>query len=273
MKRNVALDMLRGLAMLIVIFGHSLQGAGNGDSSNPLHLFIQTFQMPLFFLISGFSAGYSSNTTFFRSLKNKALRILVPYIAWVWLFYFAQIAVGHIGFSFSECFGRLLWSDFWFLRKLLFVLLSFEVYRVLSANIVCRPVRILLSLSLPVGILFAAELLPGESYLLYFAMYFWLGYLIHSVVPEKYLTFNINSDGFFAKSLSWCGRNSLQLYAVHWNIFFAVLSLSLIDFSAWNINFYLVSVFLFLLYTFGSVAVIIALRKFPLLPKIFLGDK
>ena len=52
-KRSNFWDVLRGFAMLIVVFGHSLQVCNGGDPNNPLHLVIRYFQMELLFFDIG----------------------------------------------------------------------------------------------------------------------------------------------------------------------------------------------------------------------------
>lgn len=86
-ERNRQLDMLRGLAILIVVFGHSLQA--NIDSGyNSIWYLIRSFQMPLLFAISGYTCKYSfpcNNTRKF--MVGKVKRILIPYLAWSSIYY------------------------------------------------------------------------------------------------------------------------------------------------------------------------------------------
>jgi len=46
--QNRLLDVAKGVAMLIVILGHAIQGARHGAADVPLHRFILGFQMELF---------------------------------------------------------------------------------------------------------------------------------------------------------------------------------------------------------------------------------
>lgn len=63
------LDLAKGIGILLVIMGHSLF---------PLHIAIDIFHMPLFFLISGITFSFSKNQDVGLFLKSKVDRILIP---------------------------------------------------------------------------------------------------------------------------------------------------------------------------------------------------
>lgn len=57
MERNEKLDNLKGIAIFLVVWGHSLQYLNNGEFDffeNSLFQVIYSFHMPLFMVISGF---------------------------------------------------------------------------------------------------------------------------------------------------------------------------------------------------------------------------
>lgn len=56
MKRIVELDILRAMAILFVVMGHTLMGS---DVNRFLRGCIYSFHMPLMFIISGFVAAMS----------------------------------------------------------------------------------------------------------------------------------------------------------------------------------------------------------------------
>lgn len=121
-ERNQYIDFLRGLTILVVVFGHAIQGANNGISTNPVHLVIQSFQMALLFIISGYVIGYSKiDGNYKAALKRRTKRLLLPYLIWEQLHYFLRLARFGNSYRISEHLGSVLWSDFWFLR-ILFVL-------------------------------------------------------------------------------------------------------------------------------------------------------
>lgn len=72
-SRYSHVDMARGIAMILVVAGHSCSST-TGD----LNRMILSFHMPLFFFLSGiFAKEYSWNTVL-GGVKRKMLRILVP---------------------------------------------------------------------------------------------------------------------------------------------------------------------------------------------------
>ena len=78
--RNNTLDLLRGLAILIVVIGHAIQvNLSEGRNCFIWSNLILSFQMPLMFFISGYATGFSfpsSNPK--RFIKKKVVRLLIP---------------------------------------------------------------------------------------------------------------------------------------------------------------------------------------------------
>ena len=76
--------MLRGLAILLVVVGHSIQWTDAGFDANPLFSFIYSFHMPLFFFISGVVGARGIRRPLLDQLRAKTLTLLVPFASW-WL--------------------------------------------------------------------------------------------------------------------------------------------------------------------------------------------
>lgn len=74
-KRIEWIDSLKGLGMYLVVWGHCF-------SSNNFSIkkYIYSFHMPLFFLLSGITSVYSTQTDFKTFLKKKIKSLLLPYI-------------------------------------------------------------------------------------------------------------------------------------------------------------------------------------------------
>lgn len=88
------LDSMRGIAILLVVFGH-LEVFSYGVQSiagDPFSSFITTFNMPLFFFISGMLADRTTEwwkqRTFVQLIKQKSIQLLVPtavfYLLYCW---------------------------------------------------------------------------------------------------------------------------------------------------------------------------------------------
>lgn len=105
-NREPFLDVLKGLAIITVILGHTLQGVGpNFDDFLPFRL-IYAFHMPMFIFASGMVAAIpfakrlaegAPGVVYLKGLGRSALRLLVPFFAWaVVSFYFQQSTVQHL---------------------------------------------------------------------------------------------------------------------------------------------------------------------------------
>lgn len=86
-ERNVSIDILRGVAIFLVIWGHAIQYCAPSGSIDifdyPMFDFIYSFHMPLLMLISGYLFFYSSNgSTIISSLKKIIQRITIPHVLW-----------------------------------------------------------------------------------------------------------------------------------------------------------------------------------------------
>lgn len=91
MKRNKCLDIIRGVAIILMVLGHCIQYGNGTEFSRPEMFFnnkifqlIYSFHMPLFMLISGYlfaftAQKYNRITDF---IKNRILRLLLPIVGW-----------------------------------------------------------------------------------------------------------------------------------------------------------------------------------------------
>ena len=81
--RDRSLDLGKGFAILFVYLGHSILYHPIAMGSIPwcrvLARFIDSFNMPMFFIISGYLFAKTSKSTL-ELYKGKILRILIPYI-------------------------------------------------------------------------------------------------------------------------------------------------------------------------------------------------
>ena len=84
--RNVRLDIYRGLAIILVAFGHAVQSRVADFDSNMVFKAIYMFHMPLFFYICGMVYGIKSQVLypaeFGGAIKRRAVQLLLPFLAW-----------------------------------------------------------------------------------------------------------------------------------------------------------------------------------------------
>lgn len=57
-ERNQFVDVMRGIAMLLVVLGHTMTGCTVDSQKNFLYNIVWSLQMPLFILISGYVTKY-----------------------------------------------------------------------------------------------------------------------------------------------------------------------------------------------------------------------
>lgn len=88
MKRNNWIDISKGIGILLVVYGHVMQGMNHRglidwkDFHVFSNAFVYSFHMPLFFLIGGFWISFEKNKAFLSFLKIKISKIYYPYLLW-----------------------------------------------------------------------------------------------------------------------------------------------------------------------------------------------
>lgn len=138
------ITVLYGLAVLLVLFGHSHPLHTNW----PLYMqeataFVYKFHMPLFFFIAGILIAYTANGRDIWSWwKKKATKLIIPYviltlIAWIPKCILGSYMTDNMEVSLSN-FVRILlipregiWGHFWFIPTYLIItLLCAYVYKI-----------------------------------------------------------------------------------------------------------------------------------------------
>ena len=81
-ERNQFVDIMRGIAMLLVVLGHTLTGCTVGAEESFLFNIVWSLQMPLFILISGYitrySRGIKSGADFGKFVKRRTVSYMLP---------------------------------------------------------------------------------------------------------------------------------------------------------------------------------------------------
>lgn len=104
--RDIGVDALRGFSILLVVLGHAIANAENllpfmtsnlGSVTAPtynlkylLSNFLYTFHMPLFFLIGGYVLFGKR-----IRIRDRALRLLVPFLAWIPVYFLVNRYIHH----------------------------------------------------------------------------------------------------------------------------------------------------------------------------------
>jgi fucose 4-O-acetylase-like acetyltransferase len=79
--RDPYLDIMKGLAILLVVVGHAIQSLPNYQDGLVFRT-IYSFHIPLFMFLSGAVASYSSAPMDKKFIWKKFLLLVVPFVAW-----------------------------------------------------------------------------------------------------------------------------------------------------------------------------------------------
>ena len=79
-------DIVRGIGIILVVLGHTYR-------SNPVLIWITSFHMPLFFILSGWLCGFVPRKIDKTLIVKKAESFLVPFVEFVFLTYVYWIIV------------------------------------------------------------------------------------------------------------------------------------------------------------------------------------
>ena len=140
-ERNKFVDIIRGVAMLLVVLGHTMTGCTTGAENTLLFNIVWSIQMPLFILISGYVTRYSRNPENASELGKYVLRRTLAYILpWaVWSFLIRGLIFGNRLFLDIE---YLLWhmdSGYWFLTTIWVISLLFGLSHFVASKIAKMP--------------------------------------------------------------------------------------------------------------------------------------
>lgn len=89
-NRTIWIDYIKAFAVILMLLGHCIE-FGNGyeyrtnlqNFYNPIYVWIYSFHMPLFAIISGFFLVHSISTkTFMQCIWDKVKKVLIPIFCW-----------------------------------------------------------------------------------------------------------------------------------------------------------------------------------------------
>jgi len=130
-SRELALDVAKGIGILLVVIGHAWRGLNAGGLIGDAWLFqlvdrvIYNFHMPLFFLLSGMTfQAWALRRPVGEAALSRVTRLLWPLVLWTYLFTAARLAAGDAANSPVSGIESLLFfplpprDHFWFLWAL-----------------------------------------------------------------------------------------------------------------------------------------------------------
>lgn len=126
MERNRTVDFVKGILIVLVVFGHGLQfcfGSGyeNADLFFDDYLFraIYTFHMPLFMFISGYFFYHSNQKRCTIVVISKLKSIGIPFLTFSFIIYALTFWFSQMNTFYFSHFFIMMRNNMWFLSSLL----------------------------------------------------------------------------------------------------------------------------------------------------------
>ena len=188
-ERNQFVDVMRGIAMLLVVLGHTMTGCTTKAEESFLFNIVWSLQIPLFILISGYVTRYSCGITdgkgLWKYIKRRTTAYLLPWV--VWSFVVRGVIFGESNFLNIKW---LLWhmdSGYWFLATIWTISMGFGVSTFVARKIARGSEIKLQAFTLifyifGMGVLAVIGLVAGLSFFaikltLYYMPFYFAGYL------------------------------------------------------------------------------------------------
>lgn len=122
-SRIYFIDFVRGIVIILVVFGHNLQyGSGSEFYKNELYFqnvifkIIYSFHMPIFALLSGYLFFFSMKKDIKIVLKRRVSSLIFPIFIWKTIETFARLLLGRIKINnFLQIYINDIIYDLWFL--------------------------------------------------------------------------------------------------------------------------------------------------------------
>lgn len=188
-ERNQFVDVMRGIAMLLVVLGHTMTGCTTGSQESFLFNIVWSLQMPLFILISGYVTRYSRGIKDGKGLgeyiKRRTIAYVIPWF--VWSFIVRGIIFGESNFLNIRW---LLWhmdSGYWFLAtiwtiSMIFGISTFTAKRISKDSEINQQIITLIMYIIGMAVLAGIGFIAGFSFFaikltLYYMSFYFVGYL------------------------------------------------------------------------------------------------
>lgn len=189
-NRNITVDVLRGLAMLLVVLGHTLTGCIKESEHTFVFNLIWALQMPLFILISGYVTKYSKPISSFDNLTKYIIKRTISYLLpWaVWTFVVRGFIFGKTEYLNLKWILYHMDSGYWFLFTIWVISLIYGISDFISRKVSKKDSELVLTglftiffallsiIPLTVGLIGGLSFL-GTKLTLYYLPFYYCGFL------------------------------------------------------------------------------------------------
>lgn len=198
-QRNLSIDAVKGLAIMLVVIGHVF--VHNHMEDPYVYDFIKAVQMPLFIMISGYLCGQgrkiSNIKSFGQMMGKRAIAYLVPFFTWLTVMH-----LGDLVNAYKTIFVQLDYG-LWFFGVLF--ILTFMVYTAQLAAVYLRKKNCVLSEIIFWGVygemclMLVAQILTGNRFLspnltIIYVPFYMLGYVAGNY-GRKFFCWDSKEDG------------------------------------------------------------------------------
>ena len=173
-NRLTYIDIIKGLAILLVVLGHAIQAINDDFDSSLLFRYIYSFHMPLFMAVSGFLSYKPAHR---QSIYKRFYQLMIPFFCWM--------IVNHLLMhftlpSFDDITNVVKYPDrgLWYLWALFFISLIYYILNVASSAIKIQQ-EILILLLIPTLSAFVVLLdlkLFGINFISWYIIFYTIGY-------------------------------------------------------------------------------------------------
>lgn len=156
--RNTLLDTIKGMAIILVIFGHCIQYGGGQYTNywdNFIFKLIYSFHMPIFIMVSGYLYYHSLKKYSGKELfKRKIISICIPIFTFSIIYFLLKVFIDNIDIStiglFIKHFIYTFITNLWFLWALLYCFVIVKIVnRFFKDNIFVYCLICILSMFMP----------------------------------------------------------------------------------------------------------------------------
>ncbi len=186
-NRNTNADVIKGIAILLVVMGHTMTGCTANSQNTFFYNVIWSLQMPLFFLISGYVTRYSAPISDIKLLKKyickRTLGYILPWL--VWTFIIRGLILGNNLFLNIKHLLYNMDSGYWFLFSLWTICIIYGISCYISEKMTSSVLKVVINIAvylLGMFLLACVALVTDISFLcikltLYYMPFFYAGVL------------------------------------------------------------------------------------------------